>query len=401
MNDETSSNKKTSKVKKTIAWITGWLISAIVSGIIGSIFIPQACEKTKGIFASEPYVAVLISRKAIDFRIPNDFMEGFDNNYQRMMDKTGCFVSKNGDKVQIMHVEDFLSEEKTAIIAHRLESDNNCILVIGNANSTLTNINLDIFLNSKIKLPFIMPIATEDNLLKKAESANFNGVLRMLPKNGMQADTIERLVSKFAPNRKVAIYEDEENQSYSINLSRDIADKIRKKGGKIVIEELIGPSNSIYNSVIKWSSENKHPEVLVYVGVSHHGLLLLDQLSELDISVPIIFTDGCLVTSLLSNIYKYSGRSFILSPAEFKDEDLFLPSYKPIGEDAYMLASKIIQGSDGTRVGVISYIENHKKEFDFSGKAGKYGFNPLGENEARDYVVYEMKGGKLVRFNDF
>jgi hypothetical protein len=371
----------------------------VFSGIVGSIILPGLWEDIKEFCASKPYVAIIVSKKTIDFEIPKDFMDGFD---EKMRNVGKYLLDKNDRKVQLLHQEDFLSEKKTTIIANKLNSDKNCILVIGNSNSTFTNINLDIFLRSEKKLAFIMPIATDENLLNKADAANYKGVLRMLPDNSRQADIIERLVSKFSFRRKVAIYGDEENQAYSINLSRDIADKIRRKGGKIVIEELIGPTNSFYNSVIKWTLERKRPEIIVYVGVSHHGLLLLDQLSELDISVPIIFTDGCLVKSLLINISsKFLGKAFILSPAEFKEEDLFLPSYIPIGKDAYMLASIIIKGSNSTREGVLNYITNHKKELSFVGEAGRYGFNLNGENEERDYFVYEIKGAKLERFTDF
>lgn len=398
-----SDNKILSKINinlrdGTKRFFTGFLLM-VIGAVVGHYTI-EIWQDTKDLVVSKPYVAVMISRKAIDFEIPKDFMDGF--NSVMMMEQKDYFISKDGAEVQIEFEEDFLSAEKSAVIANRLKSDNNCILVIGNANSTLTNVNLDVFLTAKVKLPFLMPIATDDNLLKKTESENYNAVLRMLPNNGRQADEIERLVSEFAPNRRVAIFGDEENQSYSINLSRDISDKIRKKGGKIVIEELIGPTNSIYNSAIKWNDiEDKRPEVLVYVGVSHHGLLLLDQISELNISIPIIFTDGCLVTSLLSNISKYSGRAFILSPAKFEEENLFLPSYKPIGADAYRLASLLIKESDGTREGVLDCIQNHKKKLTFVGKAGRYRFDPYGENEDRGYLVYEMKGGQLVRFIDY
>ncbi|MCK4886926.1 MAG: hypothetical protein KAS96_06020 [Planctomycetes bacterium] len=386
--------KKYIKLRRKLLWI-----GAMVIGTIVGLVVSASWDKIKAFFESEPYVAVLVSTKTIDFDIPKDFIDGF--NHARMEKGKHYFSSKNNDKIQIRYEEDFLSKEKTAIVSEKLNSDDNCILIIGNSNSTLTSINLDVLMASNNKVPFIIPIATDETLLKKAESVDYKAVLRMLPHNGKQSDAIERLVSKLATNRKVAIYGDEDNQSYSINLLRDIANKVRKKGGTIVIEELIGPTNSFYNSIVKWTSESKHPEVIVYVGVSHHGLLFLDQISELDISVPIIFTDGCLVTSLLSNISKYTGRAFILSPAEFTEEDMFLPSYKHIGEDAFTLASSVIKRSDGTRNGVRNLIANNKKDLGFFGKAGRYGFSPHGENEEGVYFVYEIKGGKLERFTNY
>jgi hypothetical protein len=152
---------------------------------------------------------------------------------------------------------------------------------------------------------------------------------------------------------------------------------------------------------MEWTSSKMAPGVIIYAGVSHHGLLLLDQLSlHQPLAIPIIFTDGCLTKSLLSNGgSKLLGRGFIVSPAEFRGESTMLPSYEPIGEDAYTLASKILRQCDNcTREEVAEYLSNNKNQLSFEGKAGKYDFGYDGNNNGRDYFIYEMKGGKLIPF---
>jgi len=163
----------------------------------------------------------------------------------------------------------------------------------------------------------------------------------------------------------------------SPNLSREIAERIRIKGAKIIIEELIGPTNSFYNTADQWLSKNNAPNIIIYVGVSHHGLLLIDQISEKEISVPIIFTDGCMIASLLTYVEKLSGKAFIVSPVVLKEENRLKPTYKPIGEDAYTLICKIIsECKNCTRKEVRDYITNNKKKIIIEqGLAGNYAFN--------------------------
>ena len=278
-------------------------------------------------------------------------------------------------------------------------------MIIGNSNSTLTNANIDAIISSENKIPFIMPIATDNNIIKKAIGAKHKAILRMLPDNNQQAETAKSFVFKLIKdNRRVAIFIDEENQSYSLNLSRDIADKIRTAGGKVLIEEFIGPSNSFYNSLNIWSNGNIKPNVIIYVGVSHHAFLLIDQLSTHNITEPIIFTDGCLVEAIFQQASsKYEGNSYILSPTELKDDEETSKkdSYMIIGQDTYKLIRFIFQKSKASRKRVYKYIATNKNEIIFSGFAGKYEFNADGNNEGRNYKVYQIIGGRTKEIKDF
>lgn len=377
------------------------LMLMIAGGIVGWIISKFFDFSTQRLTAKHPYIAVVMSTKSVDFPIPGEFLRGFQDGFPG--GKT-FLETKGGNQVDIKIIEDLGSVDEAARIAHDLAKDPDCILVIGNSNSTLTDTTLDIFLRSSDPPSYILPIATANELLTKAKTGNHGAVLRMVPDNASQAEVIRRLVRKIAPNQRVAIYGDQENAFYSLGLSRDIASRVRGSEGRVLVEETIGPTNSLYSSLRVWFPPHTPPDAIVYVGVAHHGLLLIDQLAEFKIRAPVIFTDGCMVGSLLSAVTKIPNRAFVLSPVGSGKSDQ-LPTYEPIGKDAYTLASRIISScGDCTRSQLRDYLAANKDKDTMSvtnGFAGEYRFGPEGNNSAMTYKVYEITGGKLKMLNDF
>jgi ABC-type branched-subunit amino acid transport system substrate-binding protein len=348
----------------------------------------------------DPYVAVVLARKQIDFAIPAEFQIGFDRG---QLNKANFFETKNKRRVRIRPMEDFGSIIEAERIANELLNDPNCILVIGNSNSTVTSATLDVFLKSNDPPSYIWPIATATKLIDKARTAGDRAVLRMVPDNASQAIQIQRLVGRLVSVPRVAIYGDEENPLYSDDLMRDIASKVREKGGSVIVEEMIGPNNSIYNSFTIWQKASR-PDVIIYVGVAHHGLLLIDQLKALNIRAPIIFTDGSMVGALIQNIKRIPNRAFILSPVGLKGEPNKFPTYEPIGEDAYELTRQLIGEcvGDCSRDNMRTAIEGVKgKNSLANGKAGEYQFNADGNNAGMQYKVYEISRGSISLYNHY
>lgn len=378
--------------KKVTRWIT-ILAGMVLSGIIG-VLMSNAWVASKEAVAKHPYLAVVLSQKSIDFPIPRDFLRGFQSAYSS--GKT-YMETRSGRQVDIRVLEDLGSADEASRIAARLAEDPECILVIGNSNSTLTDTTLNIFLRSTDPPTYILPIATANDLLVKARTAGHGAVLRMVPDNARQAEVIQRLVRSLAPRQRVAIYGDQENSSYSLDLSRDIASRIRTNGGKIVIEEMIGQTNSFLRSMPSWERPDSAPDVIIYVGVAHHGLLLIDQLSEADIKVPIIFTDGCMVGDLLKNIDRIQNRAFVLSPVGGEKLSDQMPTYEPIGKDAYSLATTILgMCDDVARAGLRKCVEINKERIQLlNGFAGEYRFAADGNNVSMNYKVYEITSGHL------
>ena len=377
----------------------GWTLFGAIAGVV--LFFPgqYIYNKAKS-KVPRPYVAIVVETESVDFPIPAEFFNGFQSMY---VGGATYFETHDGERVDIRLVEDLEAPEEASRIATDLASDKNCIMVIGNSNSTLTDKSLDIFLRSGDPPTYIWPIATANELITKAHTAGDGAVLRMVPSNEAQAAMIQRLTKHLAPRGRVAIFLDDENPFYSTNLSRDIASKIRKEGGQIVIEEVLGQGNSIYPAVQAWNSAKSRPDVIVWVGVAHHGLLLIDQLAALGIKTPIIFTDGALVSELMDNITRIQNRAFVLSPVGLLQETASqMPTYKGIGKDAYQLAQLIIRNSDDlSRSGLRKNVSSHKEDIHLpNAEAGSYRFDVDGNNQDATWKVFEITKGNFKQYHE-
>jgi ABC-type branched-subunit amino acid transport system substrate-binding protein len=367
-------------------------LAAIILGIVATaLWAGVEWWMSKPYF--DPYVAVVLAREHIDFGIPAEFQKGFDSG---MTNRGAFFLTKDGKKVRVRPMEDFGSEEEAQRIATELAADETCILVIGNSNSTVTAATLDVFLKSSNPPAYILPIATATNLIAKAKKGDFTAILRMVPDNASQAKQVQQLAQNLSSNPRVAIYGDQENPLYSEDLMRDVASRIREKGGAILVEEMIGPTSSIYNSLSIWERE-RPPDLIIYIGVGHHGLLLMDQLGALGIKAPIIFTDGSMVEAVIRNISRIPNKAFVLSPVGQEGEPSRFPTYEPIGADAYTLTKMLVESCENCNKANMRSVFDSVKSTNYlsNGRAGAYRFDALGNNIGMDYRVYEITGGKI------
>lgn len=382
---------------KSIFWtkLVSYALAAVALIAFGAAVMSKYTDAQQQ--ASRPYIAVVASRKSIDFPIPKEFLQGFKSE-----DRLGGYLeTREKRRVDInADLEDLGNPEEAARIAQDLVNDMNCILVIGNSNSTLTAITLDTFLRSSDRPAYILPIASATDIMTKASSGRHGAVLRMVPDNAMQAEAVAQIASVLTSKRRVALYVDEENPFYSVSLSRDIASQVRYAGGRVVVEQSIGPNNGLYQSLEAWRSPQNAPELIIYVGVAHHSLLLIDQLATVNIKTPIVFTDGCMVRDLLRYVTRIPNRAFVLSPVEkTKDGDNDMPTYEPIGKDAYRLAKEILERSNSTtRAGIREWLSQNKTSIGFTGAAGEYKFDPEGNNRGMKWKVYEVTKGRLVGY---
>lgn len=388
-----------SRLKKSrpLVWLLivlfGFLLGGGFNGFLGNIF-TATCNsyRTEG----AKYVAVVITNKSDEsFTIPQEFRVGFGNDAD--------FKTDDSDqKIKFIKEDDALSTKQAELIANKLVNDENCVLIIGNSTSSLTEVTLNTILSyGKDKPSFILPIATADNIIDKAKDQNFGAILRMMPNNEQQATTIKNFVfQKFPENPKVAIYMDEENLTYSQNLSQKISDKILKYNGTIILKKNYGNSNRLINDKELLQKHDQMPDIFVFVGISSNGSLLMEELKNLDINIPVVFTDGCTVKSLMDKS-RNNPNHYYISAVQKPINENDAPTYQPVGEDARELAKLILKSIDGdvTRKSVYDYIVKIKTENKMimdDGKAGKYQFNDLGENLQMHWKVYHYENGALT-----
>lgn len=376
-------------------WISGTILGIIiliVGGII-QLFTQNGLTGIIGGDKGDKYIAVVITQNSdATFTIPEEFRSGFGNE---IIFKT-TYTNQN---ISFEKLDDFLSVEQAKIIANKLINDKNCILIIGNSTSQLTEVTLnEILITKKAKPGFILPIATADNIINKAKDQKYKSILRMMPNNDEQAKTIKNFIFNKFSDPKVMILSDEENITYSYNLSQKIADNIILSNGKIVLKKNYGNNNTFMSDYEYLKKYNLLPDIIVFVGISSNGSLFNEQISGMRINIPVIFTDGCTVNNLMNRSRDNPNHFFISAVRKTNSEDR-APTYQPVGEDARDLAKLIIQKIKGniTRESVSEYIEKNKNEIVLNdGKAGNYSFNENGDNINMSWKVYSYINNKLT-----
>jgi ABC-type branched-subunit amino acid transport system substrate-binding protein len=382
--------------------VARWLLLTLVGVIIGYCA-PRYINKFE---VGQPYVALVMSPESSLSPVSKEFMEG----WQAKVEGKSYLITTKGVKVLVREFDDLDSPEDAGRYAEKLLNDPDCVLVIGNSNSTLTSTTLDVFMRQPQEAPaMIMPIATADDLVTRAKASGYKALLRMPPADNGQAELISRLAIKVQEARqhgqsqpycRIGIYGDSSNQVYSTNLIRLIAEKARKRGAHILTEELIGVQHSFYSSITTWQSEAL-ADVLVYVGNTHHGLLLCDQLQEIRRKTPVILSDGCMAEDTLKYMRTFPSNVFLTSPLREQETDRAGQTkpltYRPFGEDAYLLVNRILNGvASVTRSQISKYLEQKRSEISMQGgAAGNYRFDDNGNNTAIDFHAYQITEGKL------
>lgn len=371
--------------KRNILIVIGGFIVVSVGGWIIHKTLDAGREKIVS-NKQKKYIAVVMSRNNEAFTIPREFLEGFGSKTQ--------LKNQNDEYINIRYPQDLSSIDQTERKAEELVNDENCVLIIGNSNSELTKITLNKILKSKNRPGFILPIATANNILLIADEENYSAILRMVPDNDNQANQIKSFIAKYSKSQKIAILVDEENVTYSEDLSNSIATKVRKNGGQIVLKRNYGNSTRLIDYLEKLSENT--PEFIVFVGISTNGLLLVDEFLTFNITVPVIFTDGCTVKELIKKSSVLKEKAYFLSAASISDEEPE-PTYKPIGKDTFKLLEQIISSVNGnSRKEIREHIEKNKKTFGITGgAAGDYQFNAEGNNTDMDFKIYVNNDGKL------
>jgi len=371
-------------------------IGGVTWGFLGNKFTEWFNNKTK---EGDKYVAIVITNKSDEsFTIPQEFRVGFGIN------EASFNTIRSSQLIKYVADDDALSTKQAEIVANKYIADPNCVLIIGNSTSTLSEVTLNAILSmdSKLEKPgFILPIATADNIIDKAKDQGYGAILRMMPNNEQQATTIKNFIfQKFPVNPKVVIYVDEDNLTYSQNLSQKISDKILKYSGTVLLKKNYGNSNRLINDFGLITGNNLKPDIIVFVGISTNGSLIMEESKTLKIRTPIIFTDGCTVKSLMDKSRK-NPNHFYISAVQKPNNENDAPTYQPVGKDARILSKVIINKIEGdiTRKSVYDYIVKMKKDNTMimdDGNAGKYQFNDMGENIKMFWKVYHYENGVLT-----
>lgn len=371
-----------------------WVLGIILGGII-IYFVHKTIRNNEDVILNNKYVAVIMSDSDKSFSIPIEFKKGFGN-------ETNIKIN-NKQKIEIIFKDDQNSAQQAKIIADELVNDDRCVLIIGNSNSSLTQVTLNSILKSKKTKPtFILPIATADNIISKSKSEKYESILRMVPDNLNQSQIIKRFIFTKINKKeksKVLILVDEDNPTYSKNLSKNIANQIISDDGNVLLSKTYGNNNRLIDTYSNLKNLKLLPSVIVFSGTSSNGLILIEELKNLNINIPVIFSDGCTVEQLMKKAKNILGDNAYFLSSVSKSRKGFEPTYEPIGKDAYSLLKLVLNSIDGeiTRENISLFVREKKSKITLNvGFAGQYAFNAEGNNEKMNFKIFTYSNGILM-----
>ncbi len=366
--------------------IISFILTVFITYILTNNF-----EKIRYILFSDPIpnIAVIMSTSYVDFPIPHDFLEGF--NYER---------SLNLPFLNFVHFNDPIdpqgSEEEVRRITEQLAEDDNVVMIIGNSNSTLTEISLNVLIQKKESPTFLIPIATTTSLTKKAYKNGFNSLLRFPPNNELQAIAVANFCEKKSW-KKVAIITDTDNPTYSLSITREISHNLRvisNNSVRVMCEEIIGFGESVYN-LNNIFNNSEIPDVIIFAGLPHFGFLLVDYLILQKLSVPVIFLDGCANKDFIKYTVNYAGNTYIANIYN-KDRTKSFNDYSILGKDIVLFLNdffiSLTREHPINKETVSKHIKQYRNNKSFSdGIMGEYKFTKEGENTELRYYIDNTK----------
>jgi ABC-type branched-subunit amino acid transport system substrate-binding protein len=228
--------------------------------------------------------------------------------------------------------------------------------------------------------------------LSIAKQEKHEAVLRMVPDNDNQASVITTFTASRKVAMRVVILVDDENRTYSDGLSESIFDNMNKNDVHIISMRAYGNS-SRFSDIWQQISKNKTPlDLIIFVGVSNNGLVLVDEMLSLGVNVPVLFTDGSAVDRLIKKAAQLKGDRWVLSSVTLGERSE-KPTYQPIGKDAYELAKRIVDSCPGSaRAEIYDCVKKQKTQLVLSdGHAGSYQFDEDGNNKNMKFHIYKIK----------
>jgi len=305
----------------------------------------------------------------------------------------------NGRKLQLIY-EDHACEPSKAVTAIR----------------KLINIDkVDLILSEACSSPALAmaPIAEQEHkLLMLCTESNYkikdagDYIFRVYPSDAFQGKKLAEMISSKEYKNVALIYI---NNDYGLGLKKVFEAEFLKLGGKTLITETHQMGATDFRSQITKIKATK-PEVIVLAEHPKDGALIMKQLQELGVNVPIYGSDAMKDEVVIQTAGSAAENLITVFPVHPKgaDYDQFELVYKNkygkipegyalYGYDALKLIALII---DKVGLDPIKIKDELYKVKDYKGVTGVIGFDDFGERISVDYNVYMIKNGQFVPYEE-
>ncbi len=375
------------KTTKTILWIVVALI------VIGGIWYGVGRKSQKEGVIKIGVIGPLIGSVA-------EYGQNVKNAIDLATEEINNAGGIKGRKIQLIYEDSGSCEPTKGVTAiQKLINIDKVSIVIDEACSSVALAEAPIAEENKVLL--MLPTATN---YKIKEAGDY--IFRIIPSDAFQGKRIAELVISEGHRKVAVIYI---NNDYGFGLKKVFKEEFEKNRGEIVIVETHGTGEIDFRSLIS-KVKGMNPEAIFLADLPTEGALILKQLKELGVDVPVYASEGMKDDVVIQTARSAVENLIVVFPSQLRGENYgkFEQSYKDrygktpesyavYGYDALKLLGGVIErvGSDAAKVKDGLY--NIKG---YEGVTGIINFDSFGERIGAEYSIYIVKNGQFVPYEE-
>ena len=321
-----------------------------------------------------------------------------------MVEETNKKGGINGSKVELIVEDDGSTPRSAATAASRLVSKG-VPVAIGTYGSAVTEASQDIYDEAGI-----VQIGTGSTSIRLT-SKGMKRFFRTCPRDDEQGRVAQETLEKMGYKR-VAILHD--NSAYAKGLADETQALIKtKQSADIVFFDALVPGERDYSAILT-KLKGVNPDAIFFTGYYPEAGLLLRQMAEMKLSIPLIGGDATNNLDLVKIAGPAAKGYRFISPPMPADIDnpaakellkAYMDKYNSqpssiwvvLAGDAYLVLAEAIKHKGPDAGAVAEYLHTDLKEFE--GMTGKISFDDKGDRVGDLYRLYEVdeKGNFILQ----
>lgn len=305
-----------------------------------------------------------------------------------------------GKKIVLVRGDDEASPKQAPAVARDVVGKK-VVGVIGHFNSGCTIPASEIYDEARVVM--ITPAATNPNVTDRG----YRGVFRVCGRDDQQGGVAAKFALETLKAQRIAILHDK--TTYGQGLADEFRKAVEAAGIKPVYYAGVPKEELDFRAVITAIRETK-PDLWYFGGIYDQGGPLLTQARQAGLDAPLMSGDGLIDQELIKTAGKAAEGTFLTfgpDPEKFPSARAFLESYHArygqhgpyaiYGYDAANILLETIERTGSTNFSTLTdYLHSHE----FQTAMGTLRFDQKGDITSSYYVLWVVKGGKFVLYEE-
>lgn len=331
---------------------------------------------------------------------------GYDLGVKIINDAGGIKVNGKKYKVAIKYYDDESTPARGAQLAERLINQDKITFLLGPYGSGITKAMAPI--TEKYKVPMVEANGASLSLFNKG----YKYLFAMLSTTEQYLQSAVALAAGVAKDpKKVRIAGAFENDPFSQDISAGVSEDAKKRGMKMVIADKLPPDLNDMSATLTKVKAVK-PDLLVVSGHAKGAALVVRQMSDMKINVPMVAATHCDSADIIGKFGKAAeymlcasqwDRSLSYKDKYFGTAENFAQtfektySYAPPYQAAESAAAVLVYKNAFERAGKFDTksVRDALAKTKMQTFYGNIKFDKTGKNTAKPMVLYQVQDGKF------